>query len=108
MGQNPMRKGRGRCPLPFVAGKMPVPGQASSHGQSKERANSALAATCSFAVQSVDRGLNGSTPSSRSAQIAFGNFVYQQHVICGVIKRIKEMNSASYERYIGGGTIYPY
>lgn len=62
MGQNPVPRGRGRCPLPFVAGKMPVPGQASSHGQSKERAKSTVAATCGFALQSVDRGLNGSTP----------------------------------------------
>ena len=34
---------------------------------------------------------------SHSTQIAFGNFFYQQHIIRGIVERIKEMNSASYD-----------
>ena len=52
--------------------------------------------------------LNGSTPFDESAQIAFGNFFYQRHVVCGIIQKVKEMNSLGYRRHVDGDTIYPY
>lgn len=74
----------------------------------QRRADFALAGGHRFALRSVNGRLNECALFGRSAQIAFDNFFYQQHVIRRIIKRIKEMNSASYGRYVDGDTIYPH